>query len=77
MENFDRSSSGFNETLWNDSASRPQFPELNSHINTETVIVGAGIAGLSIAYCLAKAGRKVVVIEDGQICSGAGQTRRI
>ena len=70
MENFDRSSSGFNETLWNDSSARPQFPELNSHVNTETVIVGAGIAGLSIAYCLAKAGRKVVVIEDGEICSG-------
>jgi glycine/D-amino acid oxidase-like deaminating enzyme/nitrite reductase/ring-hydroxylating ferredoxin subunit len=35
-------------------------------------IVGAGIAGLSVGYSLAKAGRKVIVLDDGKI--GGGQT---
>jgi glycine/D-amino acid oxidase-like deaminating enzyme/nitrite reductase/ring-hydroxylating ferredoxin subunit len=38
------------------------------------VIVGAGIAGLSVAYCLLKAGKNVVVVEDGYV--GSGETGR-
>lgn len=66
--------SGFHESYWTDSAPRPEFPTLNEDINTDVVIVGAGIAGLSVAYNLVKAGRKVVVLEDGLI--GSGETGR-
>jgi glycine/D-amino acid oxidase-like deaminating enzyme/nitrite reductase/ring-hydroxylating ferredoxin subunit len=38
----------------------------------DIVIVGAGLAGLSVAYQLLRAGRKVVVIDRGGI--GSGQT---
>ncbi|MFK7943011.1 MAG: NAD(P)/FAD-dependent oxidoreductase [Paracoccaceae bacterium] len=34
---------------------------------TDTIIVGAGIVGLSTAYWLAKAGHAVTVIEQGQV----------
>ncbi len=37
-------------------------------------VIGAGIAGLSAAYQLARAGRSVVVLDDGPI--GGGQTGR-
>jgi glycine/D-amino acid oxidase-like deaminating enzyme/nitrite reductase/ring-hydroxylating ferredoxin subunit len=40
----------------------------------DVVIVGAGIAGLSTAYHLLKAGRSVVVLERGEV--GCGETGR-
>lgn len=51
-----------------------KYPPLNENIETEVVIVGAGISGLSIAYCLTQAGKKIVVVEDGFI--GSGETGR-
>jgi glycine/D-amino acid oxidase-like deaminating enzyme/nitrite reductase/ring-hydroxylating ferredoxin subunit len=36
----------------------------------DVVIVGAGISGITTAYLLSKAGKKVVVLEDGRIASG-------
>lgn len=41
---------------------------------TDVCIVGGGIAGLTTAYLLSKAGRKVTVIDDGLI--GGGETCR-
>jgi glycine/D-amino acid oxidase-like deaminating enzyme/nitrite reductase/ring-hydroxylating ferredoxin subunit len=40
----------------------------------DVVIVGGGIAGVSIAYNLARAGKKVAIVEDGFI--GSGETGR-
>ena len=40
----------------------------------DVCVVGAGIAGLSVAYQLARVGRSVVVLEDGKI--GSGETSR-
>ncbi len=42
--------------------------------NLEVCVVGGGIAGLTTAYLLAKAGVKVAVIDDGLI--GGGETSR-
>lgn len=50
------------------------FPELGSDLDADVVIVGAGLGGLSTAYCLASAGKKVIVVEDGYI--GSGETGR-
>src|SRR4051812_4140945 len=41
---------------------------------TDVCIVGGGIAGITTAYLLAKAGRSVMVIDDGLI--GGGETCR-
>ena len=68
------STSGYHDSYWTDSTERPSFEALNRDLNTEVVIVGAGIAGLTTAYCLVKKGRKVVVLEDGFI--GSGETGR-
>jgi glycine/D-amino acid oxidase-like deaminating enzyme/nitrite reductase/ring-hydroxylating ferredoxin subunit len=66
--------SGANISFWIDSAKQPEFEELSSDTQTDILIVGAGIAGLTTAYCLTKAGKKVAVIEDG--LPGSGETGR-
>jgi len=43
-------------------------------INTDVCIVGAGMAGLSVAYELSKRGREVAVLDDGT--PGCGETCR-
>jgi glycine/D-amino acid oxidase-like deaminating enzyme/nitrite reductase/ring-hydroxylating ferredoxin subunit len=45
-------------------------PRLKGELSCDTVIVGAGIAGLSVAYELAEAGHKVVVLDRGPIPGG-------
>jgi glycine/D-amino acid oxidase-like deaminating enzyme/nitrite reductase/ring-hydroxylating ferredoxin subunit len=50
----------------------PAGPALDRNIATDVCIIGAGIAGLSVAYHLGRAGKRVVIIDDGTI--GGGQT---
>ena len=49
---------------------RPDAPRLQGTLRCDTVIVGAGIAGLSVAYELAQAGQKVIVVDRGSIAGG-------
>lgn len=67
--------SGSNMSYWVDSVEPIIYSPVDENLETETVIIGGGISGLSIAYCLSKAGRKVILIEDGLIGSGeSGRT---
>jgi glycine/D-amino acid oxidase-like deaminating enzyme/nitrite reductase/ring-hydroxylating ferredoxin subunit len=50
----------------------PEFNKLNKNLSVEVLIVGAGIAGLTTAYLLAKDGHDVAVIEATQ--PGDGET---
>lgn len=50
-------------------------PANSSHVNT--LVIGAGIAGLAAASALHKAGRKVTVLEKGRGLGGRLATRRI
>jgi glycine/D-amino acid oxidase-like deaminating enzyme len=52
----------------------PDVPPLTSDTRTSVCIVGAGIAGMTTAYLLGRAGKAVVVIDDGPI--GGGETGR-
>jgi glycine/D-amino acid oxidase-like deaminating enzyme/nitrite reductase/ring-hydroxylating ferredoxin subunit len=60
-------------SVWMDVPA-PDYPPLDHSIGAEVCVVGAGIAGLSTAYCLAGEGRTVVVLDDGPV--GGGMTRR-
>ncbi len=65
---------GAHPTYWVESAPQQQFDTLKENLETDTVIVGGGLAGITTAYCLAKSGRSVVLVEDGFL--GSGETGR-
>src|SRR3954462_4575950 len=68
------SDSGHTTSVWMATTEVPQFQPLTQDMRVNVCIVGAGIAGLTTAYLLARAGRAVVVIDDGPI--GGGETGR-
>src|SRR5678816_2914933 len=61
-------------SLWMATADTLSQSRLKESIRTDICIIGAGIAGLTTAYLLAKEGRSVVVLDDG--VSGSGMTGR-
>ncbi len=66
--------SGENLSIWFASAKPIVFEKLSSDVATDILVIGGGIAGLTTAYCLAKEGFHVVLVEDGFI--GSGETGR-
>jgi glycine/D-amino acid oxidase-like deaminating enzyme/nitrite reductase/ring-hydroxylating ferredoxin subunit len=68
------SDSGKTVSAWFASVEMPSTNKLTKDLETDVCVVGAGISGLTTAYLLARAGKKVVVIDDGAI--GGGETGR-
>lgn len=66
--------SGQTISPWTATVEMPQFPALDHDTNADVCVVGAGIAGLTTAYLLAREGKSVIVIDDGQV--GGGETGR-
>jgi glycine/D-amino acid oxidase-like deaminating enzyme/nitrite reductase/ring-hydroxylating ferredoxin subunit len=60
------------QPLWEIDFDLPAFPRLDADVETDVCVVGAGIAGLSVGYMLARAGKRVAVLDDGAI--GRGMT---
>ncbi len=52
------------------NTSSAAYPKLAEEIQVDVAIVGAGIAGLTTAYLLKRAGLKVVVVEKDTVGSG-------
>ena len=67
--------SGRTLSPWMKDVDLPRYAALDSDLHADVCVVGAGIAGLSVAYELVRAGRSVVVLEDGTAI-GAGETSR-
>jgi glycine/D-amino acid oxidase-like deaminating enzyme/nitrite reductase/ring-hydroxylating ferredoxin subunit len=57
-------------SLWSKTPKGPSMPALDKNINADVCIVGAGIAGMTTAYLLAREGKSVVVLDKSQIGSG-------
>ena len=57
------------QTLWVDEWTS-RYPPLNGERKVDVVVVGAGIAGLTTAVLLARAGVSVAVLEGSMISSG-------
>jgi glycine/D-amino acid oxidase-like deaminating enzyme/nitrite reductase/ring-hydroxylating ferredoxin subunit len=69
-----KTDSGVTTSAWMATATIPDFPPLAQDAECDVCIVGAGIAGLTTAYTLARAKKKVIVLDDGPI--GGGETGR-
>jgi glycine/D-amino acid oxidase-like deaminating enzyme len=59
-------------SVWSATAVPPVFAPLSSNLSVEVCVIGAGIAGLTTAYLLARSGVSVAVIEALGI--GDGET---
>jgi glycine/D-amino acid oxidase-like deaminating enzyme/nitrite reductase/ring-hydroxylating ferredoxin subunit len=74
MEIHQQERAGANLSYWEATAEEKALQPLRENAGCDVCIVGAGIAGLSIAYELSRTGRKVIVLDDGAI--GRGMTGR-
>ncbi|KAI0834605.1 DAO-domain-containing protein [Hypoxylon sp. FL0890] len=71
-EQFVRTS-GIKDPVWvhgDPFSNRPEFHPLSEDIETDVCIIGAGIAGISLAYELITRGREVVLIEARDVLAG-------
>jgi glycine/D-amino acid oxidase-like deaminating enzyme len=59
-------------SIWCATAAPPVSPALEQNARADVCVVGAGIAGLTTAYLLAREGKSVVVLEKDKI--GGGET---
>src|ERR1700733_3062599 len=58
-------------SLWMvQEGARFDAPPLTKDVSCDVVVVGAGIAGLSVAYELSQIGKKVAVLDRGRIAGG-------
>ncbi|MFC4929855.1 FAD-dependent oxidoreductase [Massilia sp. GCM10023247] len=65
---------GSSTSAWMATASVPAYPPLQGDVRAEVCVIGAGIAGLTCAYLLAREGREVLLIDALGV--GAGETGR-
>src|SRR5207302_2251368 len=66
--------SGTTTSVWMATADTPSEKPLDKDTTANVVVVGAGIAGLTVGYLLAQEGKAVIVLDDGPI--GGGMTAR-
>ncbi len=59
-----------NQPTWSD-VKLPKFPQLKKRLETDILIIGGGITGITAAYFLSKSRKKVTLIEKDTLCSGA------
>ena len=69
-----RGETGQSVSVWMATAQTPLQEALTEDARTDVCVVGAGIAGMTTAYLLARAGKAVAVLDDGPIAGG--QTER-
>src|SRR5579859_1431233 len=55
---------------WKQDLRRPQFPALDRNLETDVVVIGGGLTGITAAWLLKDAGAKVVLLERRR-CAGA------
>ncbi|MPL95180.1 tRNA 5-methylaminomethyl-2-thiouridine biosynthesis bifunctional protein MnmC [bioreactor metagenome] len=62
--------SGETISFWNKTVKKTQYPQPPKDLETDILIIGSGITGITCAYCLALNGARPIVIEAGGLCDG-------
>ncbi|MEU6811977.1 FAD-dependent oxidoreductase [Streptomyces sp. NPDC046831] len=57
-------------SYWLQTAPGPSRPTLEEDLHVDVAVIGAGVAGLSAAHELARAGRQVAVLEAHRVAAG-------
>ena len=57
-------------SVWMRTGDTPRGGKLTADTEADMVVVGAGIAGMTTAYLLAREGKRVVVLDDGPVAGG-------
>lgn len=60
-------------SVWMATGAVPESGPLRADIQVDVCVIGAGIAGLTTAYLLAREGKLVAVLDDGPVASGNTQ----
>ena len=66
-------------SVWQNDFRLPEFSVLPGDISTDVLVIGGGMAGLTIAYYLVQKGIRTVLVEKETICSAttAGTTAKL
>jgi glycine/D-amino acid oxidase-like deaminating enzyme/nitrite reductase/ring-hydroxylating ferredoxin subunit len=68
-------SSERSQSVWKGTTPLREYPALSGDATAEVCVVGAGIAGMTTAYLLAREGKSVIVLDDNAVGGGeTGQT---
>ena len=60
-------------SIWPATYAVPKFNQLSENKECDVCIIGAGITGITTAYLTASEGKKVIVLDDGEIAGGETQ----
>jgi glycine/D-amino acid oxidase-like deaminating enzyme/nitrite reductase/ring-hydroxylating ferredoxin subunit len=69
-----RTDTGETDSIWLQLTELRRPAQLAADLRTDVCVVGAGIAGITTAYLLAREGKRVAVLDDGPV--GGGETGR-
>jgi glycine/D-amino acid oxidase-like deaminating enzyme/nitrite reductase/ring-hydroxylating ferredoxin subunit len=68
-----RQDSGHTRSVWmreDATTDAEAFPRLDADADCDVCVVGAGMAGMSVAYQMVREGKRVIVLDDGPIAGG-------
>jgi glycine/D-amino acid oxidase-like deaminating enzyme/nitrite reductase/ring-hydroxylating ferredoxin subunit len=58
-------------SFWIDSTPETAYPKLDGEIEVDVAVIGAGITGITTAYLLKQAGKRVALLEMKRVAGGA------
>ena len=65
-----KTDNGKSISVWMGTADTRAEPQLTTDVETDVCIIGAGIAGITTGYLLAREGQRVMVLDDGSVAGG-------